>query len=242
MSQHTPDVSAKTSDPQNTTAEHPESTLSMSSGRRFGLAKRRTMVVGSALAAGVLGLSAAASAGPNPAHSGPSRDDTNLEPLAFANGDLTAAQRTVIRAATKHFRDVDRALAAGYAPAGECVAEPDVGGMGVHYVNMPLVMDGIIDPTIPEILVYEPQKHGEPTLVAVEYMQVDDDQLLETSRDRPTLFGEPFDGPMLGHGPGQPIHYDLHAWVWKRNPAGDVAQYNPRVSCDEASSERHSHG
>lgn len=40
-----------------------------------------------------------------------------------------------------------------------------------------------------------------------------------------------FDRPMLGHEPGQPIHYDLHAWAWKANPAGTFAQWNPRVSC-----------
>jgi hypothetical protein len=202
--------------------------------------RTRTTAIGAAVAASIIGLAATAAAGPNQASSDPSRDDTNVEPLAFANGNLTAAERTVIRAATKHFRDVDRALAAGYAPVGECTADPEQGGMGVHYANMGLVMDGIIDPTIPEILVYEPQEHGKPELVAIEYMQVDDDQVLETAHDRPTMFGEPFDGPMLGHGPGQPIHYDLHAWVWKHNPAGDVAQYNPRVTCDEPG--HHSHG
>lgn len=41
----------------------------------------------------------------------------------------------------------------------------------------------------------------------------------------------PFDGPTLGHEPGMPIHHDLHAWVWKHNPAGTFAQFNPRVSC-----------
>jgi hypothetical protein len=242
MSQHPSAAGAKSEGEQTTTTDHRESTLSKTIGRRFGGAKRRTTIAGAAIAASVLGLSATASAGPDPAHSGPSRDDTTVEPLAFANGRLTAAERTVIRASTAHYRNVERALAAGYAPVGECTADPELGGMGVHYANMALVMDGIIDPTVPEILVYEPQAHGRPELVAIEYMQVDDDQDLETALDRPTLFGEPFDGPMLGHGPGEPIHYDLHAWVWKRNPAGVVAQFNPRVSCDDASTEGHDHG
>jgi hypothetical protein len=36
---------------------------------------------------------------------------------------------------------------------------------------------------------------------------------------------------MEGHEPGMPIHYDLHAWVWKHNPSGDFAQFNPEVAC-----------
>ena len=28
--------------------------------------------------------------------------------------------------------------------------------MGLHYVNMPLVLDGELDPTRPEIILYEP--------------------------------------------------------------------------------------
>jgi hypothetical protein len=33
------------------------------------------------------------------------------------------------------------------------------------------------------------------------------------------------------HEPGMPVHYDLHAWIWKRNPAGTFAMWNPRVEC-----------
>jgi hypothetical protein len=82
----------------------------------------------------------------------------------------------------------------------------------------------------PEILVYEP--HGDQRrLVAVEYFRADADGRLDTDDDRPYLFGRGFDGPMEGHEPGMPVHYDLHAWVWKHNPAGTFAQFNTRVSC-----------
>jgi hypothetical protein len=30
---------------------------------------------------------------------------------------------------------------------------------------------------------------------------------------------------------GMPVHYDLHAWILKHNPAEVFAHYNPRVSC-----------
>jgi hypothetical protein len=48
----------------------------------------------------------------------------------------------------------------------------------------------------------------------------------------PVLFGRVFDGPMPGHAPGMPWHYDLHVWVWKHNPGGIFAQFNPTVSCN----------
>jgi hypothetical protein len=134
-----------------------------------------------------------------------------------------------VRKATKRFRDVRVALAAGYEPAKHCVAGPE-GGMGIHYANEKLIRDPRIDKRRPEVLVYEP--HGERRrLVAVEWFRADADGRLDTDEDRPHLFGRGFDGPMEGHEPGMPVHYDLHAWIFKHNPEGPFAPYNPRVSC-----------
>jgi hypothetical protein len=128
-----------------------------------------------------------------------------------------------VRKETKRFRDVRVALAAGYRPAKECVAGRE-GGMGIHYANAKLIRDPRIDKRRPEILVYEPR--GERRrLVAVEYFRA------ATDGDRPRLVGHGFDGPMEGHEPGMPVHYDLHAWIFKHNPAGVFSQYNPRVTC-----------
>lgn len=156
--------------------------------------------------------------------------------LAIAHRDshtgLSGAQRTVIREATKQFRDVDAAIAAGYVPTDECAALPDgSAGMGYHYVNPALIADAFIDPTMPEILVYI-EDDGSRKLAAVEYFAADADQDLTTADDRPTLMGHPFDGPMVGHEPGMPVHYDLHVWLYKRNPAGELSAWNPDVSCD----------
>lgn len=156
--------------------------------------------------------------------------------LAIAHGDshtgLSGAQRTVIREATQQFRDVDVAIAAGYVPTDACVALPDgSAGMGYHYVNPALVGDTLIDPTLPEMLVYV-DDGGSRKLAAVEYFAADADQDLATADDRPTLMGHPFDGPMTGHEPGMPVHYDLHVWLYQRNPAGELSAWNPAVSCD----------
>ena len=87
--------------------------------------------------------------------------------------------------------------------------------------------------TRPEILVYQPTRNGKLRLGAVEYFQADGDQDLATDPDRPSMFGMPFDGPMLGHDPKMPIHYDLHVWLYRHNPAGRFAMWNPTVSCPD---------
>lgn len=148
---------------------------------------------------------------------------------------LTAAQRDVIREATDRFRDVDTAIAAGYVPTDVCAGNPEMGGaMGYHYVNRGLAGDAVIDPTLPEILLYAPVGADALELVAIEYFMVDADGDLSTDDDRPTLLGNPFDGPMEGHEPGMPVHYDIHAWVWKHNPAGELTPWNPDVQCPVA--------
>ena len=135
------------------------------------------------------------------------------------------------RHATRAFRDVASARAAGYAPTGPCAEDPKYGGMGIHYANERLVADGELDVTRPEILVYQPRRGGGLRLGAIEYFQADADQELATDADRPTLFGLPFDGPMLGHDAAMPVHYDLHVWLYRHNPAGKFAMWNPRVHC-----------
>jgi hypothetical protein len=62
-------------------------------------------------------------------------------------------------------------------------------------------------------------------------MRVDADGSLATDDDRPSIFGQPFDGPMPGHNPAMPVHYDLHVWLSADNPSGLFAQFNPSLSC-----------
>jgi len=139
--------------------------------------------------------------------------------------------RQRLKAATARYQHVSRALADGFVPTEECVELPGVGGMGLHYVNPERLQDGVVDPLRPDILLYA--KEGRRLrLVGVEWIAVDPDQNLATDAGRPELFGQPFDGPMPGHFPGMPIHFDLHAWIWKHNPAGTFAPWNPRVTCD----------
>lgn len=151
---------------------------------------------------------------------------------ATSSSSLTPAQMLVVHQATQGLRTPAMAVAAGYLPTDDCAELPGVGGMGYHYVNPVLAGDDVIDPALPEILVFIPAGHGQRRLGAVEYFKADADQDVTTTADRPSLFGtHPFDGPMLGHEPGMPIHYDLHVWLYKHNPDGQLAAWNPAVSC-----------
>jgi hypothetical protein len=78
---------------------------------------------------------------------------------------------------------------------------------------------------------YLPGANGELELVGLEYWKVDADGSLATSDDRPSLFGQPFDGPMPGHNATMPVHYDLHVRIWEDNPAGVVAIWSPALTC-----------
>jgi len=101
------------------------------------------------------------------------------------------------------------------------------GAMGVHFVNE--TIQGPPDPMKPNVLIYEPDG-GKLRLVAAEWLVP-----LAAAKERPSLFGQPFQGPMEGHEPLIPQsfhHYDLHAWLFKDNPNGMFSATNPDVSCE----------
>jgi hypothetical protein len=138
-----------------------------------------------------------------------------------------------VRQATAKYHDVNVALAEGYIPTDACDAIPGVGGMGFHYVKPALIMDSVVDLTTPEILMYATSGEG-LKLIGVEYfvgVGAPDAPVPDPAPPAPILFERPFDGPMPGHIPGMPPHYDLHVWIWQPNPDGMFAAWNPNVSC-----------
>lgn len=143
--------------------------------------------------------------------------------IAAAGAASPQAGLAGVRQATARYHNPAAAIAAGYMATNECVEVPGTGAMGYHYVNLGL-LDATVDLRQPEVLLYAPSPSG-PRLVAVEWVVIDVDQ------PHPWLLGVPFDGPMPGHVPGMPVHYDLHAWIWQPNPNGLFAPFNPRLSC-----------
>lgn len=165
-------------------------------------------------------------------------DDEELSPR---EADLERA-----REVTAKYRDIAVAEADGFVREGECVFDPVRGTMGVHYARTSRVADPALEVEEPEALLYL-EEHGKPRLVAIEYVQlivIDGAPYLgcgvennscppENPPPPPSLYhGVVFDGPMAGHAPGMPWHYDLHVWIWADNPAGMFAQYNPSISCE----------
>ncbi len=136
-----------------------------------------------------------------------------------------------LKAATARYHSFTQAERDGYTIAGEPCVESPLGAMGIHAINPALIDDRAIDPMRPEILLYVPDENGRLELVGVEYLTFDADGDLSTDDDRPSLFGQPFDGPMEGHTPTMPVHYDLHVWVWAKNTSGLFAMFNPSLSC-----------
>ena len=103
--------------------------------------------------------------------------------------------------------------------------------MGYHFVNPARLTDGVIVADKPDILLYTKDQNGQLRLAGAQWFAVDPDQDLTTDNGRPTLLGQAFNGPMPGHEPGMPIHFDLHAWIWQDNPTGTFAPWNPALTC-----------
>ncbi len=148
---------------------------------------------------------------------------------ATPSRDGAGRQLATLKKSLAPYKDVHVAEAAGYIPVSACEVS-DEGGMGVHYLN-PAIAAQAPDATKPSILLYEPAADGSMRLLGAEWFQADADQDVHTDADRPTLFGKPFDGPMPGHNPMMPVHYDLHVWLFDSNPDGVFAPWNPSVDC-----------
>lgn len=162
-----------------------------------------------------------------------------------------------VRTATERFRDVNAALAEGYIrdPMNVCdtasmMGRPaEFGAMGVHYFRPDLL--GITAPPNPRvsgtgthtdynrpaILIYEPQADGSLELVAVENLVFIKAWEAAGNKEPPTFHGKSFD--RMEDNPATAVdeahmfepHYDLHVWLYRDNPRGMFAQFNPNVSC-----------
>ena len=162
-----------------------------------------------------------------------------------------------MRQATRRFRDVKVALAEGYIrdPFNLCdtasmMGRPaSQGAMGIHYVRPDLL--GIAGPPSPRVngtgthtdfrkpsvLIYEPQANGSLQLVAVENLVFTAAWHAAGHAEPPSFHGVKWDS--MRDDPGTAIdeahmfepHYDRHVWLYRRNPNGMFAQFNPAVTC-----------
>jgi hypothetical protein len=176
--------------------------------------------------------------------------------LPTDSGDPTLAE---VRNATERFRDVDVALAEGYirdpfdlCDSAEMMGKPaQLGAMGIHYFRPDLL--GITAPPAPRvdgngthtdflkpsILIYEPQEDGTLQLVAVENLVFAAAWRAEGHREPPTFHDVPYDtmiddpNTALDEAHMFQPHFDRHVWLYRDNPNGVFAQFNPAVSCKD---------
>ena len=106
--------------------------------------------------------------------------------------------------------------------------------MGQHYVNGKLVGDAVLDPAHPEAVIYEPQADGSSKLVGVEWVVFKEKWEDAGNTEAPKLFGKPLKLVPAPNRYGIPDFYQIHAWIWKRNPDGEFSDWNPTVSCRNA--------
>lgn len=138
--------------------------------------------------------------------------------------DQTEVELAAAAEATQSFAEVGAAESAGYASTAAdlgCFHDAESGGMGVHWLRTDL-LDADLDPLTPEALVYELGEDGEPVaLVAHEYIVPVG---AWDSAEPPELFGT-----QLHEHPVLPL-WVLHAWVYRDNPSGTFADFNPDVA------------
>ncbi|MDX1578074.1 MAG: hypothetical protein R3266_06300 [Gemmatimonadota bacterium] len=154
--------------------------------------------------------------------------ESRLETEALATshapgGAMHHRQLAALRRATAPFHNFGKAQAAGYvALLTPCLEQLPDGAQGFHYGN-PALIDGSVNLLEPEILQYEPQPGGHLRLVGVEYI---------------VPLSEPEPAPLLGqhfHANPNAGIWGLHVWLWRHNPSGMFADWNPKVSCEHAS-------
>jgi hypothetical protein len=163
-----------------------------------------------------------------------------------------------VRRATERFRDVKVALAEGYlrdpfdlCDTAEMMGKPAaLGAMGIHYFRPDLL--GISAPPAPRvdgngthtdflkpaILIYEPQADGSLALVAVENLVFAKAWHASGQAAPPRFHGVEYD--RMADDPATPAddahmfepHYDRHVWIYRENPNGVFAPFNPAVTCE----------
>jgi len=172
-----------------------------------------------------------------------------------------------VRAATERFRDVKVAEAEGYmreptntCDAAEMMGKPaSLGVMGIHFLRPDLLgitgppnprVDGTgthTDFTKPAVLIYEPQADESLQLVAIENLVFIKAWEAAGNKAPPSFQGVPYD--RMVDDPATKIdeahmfepHYDRHVWIYRDNPNGIFAQFNPNATCKYHKGGKHVH-
>src|SRR5262249_45006627 len=145
---------------------------------------------------------------------------TGLSRAAAAQEPSVDAQLAQAKAALARYQDPIAAVYDGYLSTIACVDYPKGGGegqmafkpgaMGVHPLNISLTGPKL-DPTNPQVLLYEPVG-DKLVLTGAEWFL----PVMPGVTEPPKVFGQSLQGPMEGHAPFMPPglhHWDLHVWL-----------------------------
>ncbi len=149
---------------------------------------------------------------------------------AVVQSSQAATLLQTVREATERYKDVDVAKAEGFALVFGCVQGPDAGAMGMHFLNVSRVSTNL-DPTQPQILIYEPQPDGSLKLIGADFLVFASDWDKAHPGNPPQLMGQLFHYFESPNRFGLPAFYTLHVWAWKQNPNGAFVNWHPNVSC-----------
>ncbi|MGQ0714886.1 MAG: hypothetical protein ACT4PJ_14355 [Gemmatimonadaceae bacterium] len=128
-----------------------------------------------------------------------------------------------LRRSTNRYHNFEAAQADGYTfEVTKCMEDATRGGMGYHYAK-PDLIDGTVIEARPEVLLYEP-RGKRLHLVGVEFIIPFTEW---TGAEPPVLYGQSF-----ARNETFKV-WALHVWVWRANPKGVFADWNPKVSCPE---------
>jgi hypothetical protein len=135
----------------------------------------------------------------------------------------------------------------------------EMGVMGIHYVRPDLLgitappnprVDGNgrhTDFTKPAVLIYEPQADGSLALVAVENLVFKAAWEQAGNTAPPSYQGIPYDtmiddpATAIDEAHNFAPHYDRHIWLYRDNPNGIFAQFNPNATCKHHKGNTHKH-
>jgi hypothetical protein len=178
------------------------------------------------LLAGAFVIAAATACGRNSETMEPvAREDHGDPAFAVHAAEPSPAVRewlAQLRRRTRPFQKIKAAAELGWGTKiTECMVQEGSGGMGFHYGNTSLI-DAVVEPLAPEVLVYEPQRNGKMRFVAVEYVVP---FTAWTSSEPPEVHGVPL------HRNEAFQLWVLHVWIGKHNPTGIFMDWNPEVSC-----------
>ena len=155
-----------------------------------------------------------------------------------------------VRANTEKYRDVKAALADGYEKDAMNICETpahmgvlqDLGAMGIHYLRRDLlgigkdqtrldVRTAHVNFTQPAGLIYEPQADKSLALVAIENVVSTTAWEAAGHKTPPAFFDTPFRLRPANSGMQTASQYELQIWLYRDNPSGMFAPYNPKVTC-----------